>query len=277
MAENAPRTYSYKYPHPAVAVDLAIFSIREGALCVLLVERGVEPFKGRWALPGGFLRMEEDLQVGARRELQEETGVEHAWLEQVGAFGRPDRDPRERVISVAFYAIIASDRIELRAGSDATSARWWRCDEVSQLAFDHSEILARARERLTDRVRRSALALQFLPAEFTLSELQHVHESILGEDIDKRNFRKWVTSLKYLESTGGERRGGQHRPAALFRARPQAGTLSFDEATDMPESEDTTRNARAVEAAYRKGFNEGLRALRQRLEAAEADLRRAAK
>ena len=276
MAAQEPGTYTYRYPHPAVAVDLAIFSIRDDELSVLLVQRGVEPFKGLWALPGGFVRMDEDLLDGARRELQEETGVEHAWLEQVGAFGKPDRDPRERVISVAFCAIISSDRIELRAGSDATSARWWRYTEVQGLAFDHMEIVSRAREQLIDRVRRSALALQFLPSEFTLSELQRVHESILGEEIDKRNFRKWVTDLNYVEPTGGERRGGQHRPAALFRARPTARLMAFDASAEMPESQADTRASKAIEGAYRKGFNDALRAMRQRMDAAEAELRRSA-
>lgn len=276
MSAPEPGTYTYRYPHPAVAVDLAIFSIRENQLSVLLVQRGVEPFKGLWALPGGFVRMDEDLVVGARRELQEETGIEHAWLEQVGAFGQPDRDPRERVISVAFYAIISSDRIELRAGSDATSARWWRCSEVQGLAFDHMEIVSRARGHLTDRVRRSALALQFLPSEFTLSELQQVHEAILGEEIDKRNFRKWVTNLDFMEPTGGERRGGQHRPAALYRARPTAGSMAFETMPEMPESKDETRATKAIEGAYRKGFSDALRAMRQRFDSAEAELRRAA-
>jgi 8-oxo-dGTP diphosphatase len=277
MATLTPEPSTYKYPHPAVAVDLAIFSIRDSALCVLLVERGVEPFRGRWALPGGFVRMDEDLQAGAERELQEETGVRHAYLEQVGAFGKPDRDPRERVISIAFYAIISSDQLELRAGSDATSARWWKCDDVPPLAFDHTGILSSARERLTDRVRRSSLALQFLPTEFALSDLQHVHELILGESIDKRNFRKWVMGLNYLEPTGSERRGGQHRPAALFRARPQASVLRLELPLESGQEGADSRASRAVETAYRTGFNEGLRALRQRVDAAEQDLRRSQK
>jgi 8-oxo-dGTP diphosphatase len=258
-------------------VDLAIFSIRDGQLCLLLIERGVEPFKGRWALPGGFVRMTEDLQAGAQRELLEETGISQAYLEQVGAFGRPDRDPRERVISVGFYAIIASDRIELRAGSDARLARWWPCDELPALAFDHSQILARAREQLKDRVRRSAVALQFLPPEFTLTELQLVHELILGEKIDKRNFRKWVTGLKYLHATGRERRGGPHRPAALFRARPNANALAADAGFDAPEEDLARTTSRAVDAAYRKGFLDGLRAFRQRLATVEDELSRSLK
>jgi 8-oxo-dGTP diphosphatase len=211
--------HSYKHPHPAVAVDLAIFTLRECRAHVLLIERGREPFKGKWALPGGFVRIDEDLIEAAYRELSEETGVSDAYLEQIGAFGAPARDPRERVISIGYFAVLASNALEVRAGGDAAVAQWWPLKRLPALAFDHAEILARARHALTQKLTATEIALLFLPAEFTLTELQQVHEAILGEPLDKRNFRKWAAGQPYLKSTGRMRSGAAHRPAALYRAR----------------------------------------------------------
>lgn len=216
---TARPSYTYRHAHPAVAVDLVVFTVREQALHVLLVQRGVEPFKDRWALPGGFVRIDEDLPAAAERELREETGATGAYLEQVGAFGEPKRDPRERVISIAFAAIMASDHLELKAATDAVATRWWRCEDLPELAFDHQDILLAARRHIVGKLRTSPIVFQFLASEFTLTELQQVHEAILGNSVDKRNFRKWIATLDIVKPTGKFRRHGQHRPAELFRLR----------------------------------------------------------
>lgn len=140
--------YSYDYPHPAVTTDVVVFAMRGDELSVLLIRRAEPPFKDSWALPGGFVNIDESLEDCARRELQEETGVSGVSLEQLHTFGEPDRDPRERVISVAYYALIPSDRTEPRAGSDAAGASWFGVDELPTLAFDHDRIIAMARRHL---------------------------------------------------------------------------------------------------------------------------------
>ena len=210
-------TYSYDYPHPAVTTDVVIFTIRAEQLKVLLIKRALAPFQGEWALPGGFVHLDEGLDDGARRELEEETGVTGVFLEQLYTFGDPDRDPRERVITVAYYALIPSDRIELRAASDAEGVSWFGMDEIPPLAFDHGNILQVAYERLSAKLDYSTIAFQFMPESFTLTELQQVYELILGEPIDKRNFRKKVLALMLIEETGEEKREGPHRPAKLYR------------------------------------------------------------
>ena len=210
-------TYTYDHPHPAVTTDIVIFTIRQDELKLLLIKRALPPFKGEWALPGGFVHIDEGLDAGARRELEEETGLSDVYLEQLYSFGRPDRDPRERVITVAYYALIPSDKIELRAASDAEGVSWFGMDELPPLAFDHADILAMAYERLVAKLDYSTIAFQFMPASFTLSELQQVYELILREPMDKRNFRKKILSLEQIEETGEEKREGPHRPAKLYR------------------------------------------------------------
>lgn len=211
--------YTYEYPHPAVTTDIVIFTIRQDELKVLLIKRALAPHKGMWALPGGFVNLEESLEQGARRELEEETGVADVYLEQLYTFGEPDRDPRERVITVAYYALVPSDRIDIQAGSDAEGVSWFGMPELPKLAFDHAAILEMAYERLRAKLDYSTIAFQFMPREFTLSELQHVYEVILQEPIDKRNFRKRILGLDLIAETGKERRDGAHRPAKLYRAK----------------------------------------------------------
>jgi 8-oxo-dGTP diphosphatase len=209
--------YQYEYPHPAVTADVVIFTIRDEQLKVLLIKRGGSPYKGKWALPGGFVQMDEALDEAAARELEEETGVKDVYLEQLYTFGAPQRDPRERVVTVAYYALIPSDRISIRAASDAEAVGWFGMDELPRLAFDHADILNMAHDRLVAKLDYSTIAFQFMPAEFTLSELQQVYETILQQDMDKRNFRKWILALEQIEETGGEQRDGAHRPAKLYR------------------------------------------------------------
>ena len=170
--------------------------------------------------------MGEDLEQAARRELEEETGVSGVYLEQLYTFGRPDRDPRERVITVAYYALIPSDKLQLRAATDAEAVGWFGLEELPELAFDHEEIFTMARQRLVAKLDYSTIAFQFLPAEFTLSELQAVYETIQQAPLDKRNFRKWVLALEQIEETGGERRDGAHRPAKLYRVI-EPGTVAI--------------------------------------------------
>ncbi len=214
--------YTYDYPHPAVTVDIVIFTIEDDDLKILLIQRGNEPFKGKWALPGGFVEIDESLRRAAWRELKEETGVNAAFLEQFGAFGHPDRDPRERIITIAYYALIPAERLEIKADSDAQDARLFSMNDLPELATDHPKILRRALERVQEKIDDPVIALQLVPAEFTLTELQRVHERILGISLDKRNFRKKMLALDLVESTGGKRRDGRHRPASLYRAKDPA-------------------------------------------------------
>jgi 8-oxo-dGTP diphosphatase len=211
--------HCYDFPHPALTTDVVLFSLRETVLMLLLVKRRNEPFRGAWALPGGFVGSDESLDECALRELKEETGVSGVYLEQLFTFGRPDRDPRERVVSVAYYGLVPSENLSLRAASDAADAGWFAVDHLPALAFDHHEIVALARTRLTAKLDYSTIALQFLPRRFTLSTLQAVYETIRGEALDKRNFRKWALTRGHIEPTGQMDRNGNHRPAMLYRAR----------------------------------------------------------
>lgn len=211
--------YQYEFPHPAVTVDVVIFTVREKKLKLLLVKRAGEPYQGKWALPGGFVHLDEDLDAAARRELKEETGVGGVFLEQLYSFGGVNRDPRERVITVSYYALIPSDKVELRASTDAEAVGWFSLDEMPPLAFDHEDIVDMAHQRLSAKLDYSTIAFQFMPEKFTLSELQEVYEIILRQEMDKRNFRKWILALERIEETDEERRGGIHRPAKLYRVK----------------------------------------------------------
>ena len=202
-------------PQPAlVTVDLVIFTIREGGLHVLLVERGIAPFVGRWALPGGFIR-NESLEEAAKRELEEETGVRDVYLEQLYTFGDLDRDPRGRVVTVAYYALIRSNGAPPVGGTDAAKARWWPVSERPALAFDHDAILDYAVERLRAKLEYTTVGFQLLPRKFTLGQLQGVYEAILGRRLDKRNFRRKLGLLGVLTPLK-ERVGEVGRPAQLY-------------------------------------------------------------
>ena len=214
--------YTYEYPHPAVSVDVAVFTVTGGRLAVVLIRRAAWPHAGKWALPGGFVGIDESLKRAAWRELREETGLKAGYLEQLGAFGRPDRDPRERVITVVYIALAAAERLELAAGSDASDVRLFCLDELPELAFDHARILQHATERIRERLDTEAVARRLLPECFTLPELQRACEAVGGSTIDKRNFRKKLAALDIVEPTGELRRDGAHRPAQLFRVRNQA-------------------------------------------------------
>jgi 8-oxo-dGTP diphosphatase len=199
-----------------VTVDIVIFTIQSDELKVLLVKRGIPPFKGQIALPGGFVHEDESLDEAAMRELREETGVSDVYLEQLYSFGEPGRDPRERIITVAYYALISADRSQLAAGTDTTEAAWWPVSKLPAVAFDHRKILDYALERLRNKLEYTTVGFQLLPAKFSLTELQGVYEAILGKKLDKRNFRRKIELLKILKPISEYRRGGQ-RPARLYR------------------------------------------------------------
>ena len=199
-----------------VTVDIVIFTVQSGTLKVLLVKRAIPPFKGQFAIPGGFVHEEESLVDAALRELREETGVTDVYLEQLYSFGDPNRDLRDRVITVAYFALISADRTPLAAGSDAIEAGWWPVSKLPSLAFDHASILGYALERLRNKLEYTTVGFQLLPPQFTLTELQEVYEAILDKKLDKRNFRRKVALLKILKPERDYRRGGQ-RPARLYR------------------------------------------------------------
>jgi 8-oxo-dGTP diphosphatase len=216
------KKFTYKYPHPAVATDVVVFALMENSLAILLVERKLEPFAGRWALPGGFLKEDETLDECAKRELHEETGVEIRLLQPIGNFSDPDRDPRERVISVAYYALTPIQDHRVKAATDAADAQWFTLENLPELAFDHADIVQVARERLRLEVGRLDPAVMrylfaLLPQRFTLSSLQSTYEAILGTEVDKRNFRKMIEATNAMRATGQLEYGGG-RPAQIYEA-----------------------------------------------------------
>ena len=227
MAESGETYDPSKYERPSVTVDVAIFSLQESELHVLLVQRRKWPFEGRWAIPGGFINIDESLEQAARRELEEETGVHDVYLEQLYTFGHPKRDPRTRVISVAYFALIRSDSQTLRVSEESTDVRWFPVRRLpGPLAFDHDYILATAMDRLRSKLEYTTLAFQLLPEVFSVLELKHIYEQILGEKLDKGNFYRKIKDARVLEDTG-LRREGRGRPTALYRFRRDRGEEQF--------------------------------------------------
>lgn len=207
-----------EHRYPAIAVDIVILAVADDELVVLLIRRGAEPYAGRWAIPGGFVDSQESLDAAAARELREETGVEGVFLEQLYTFGAPERDPRGRVISVTYYALLRHAP-GVAGGDDAADARWFSLSKLPPLAFDHGSILEYAIDRVRKKVEYTNIIYSLLPDSFTLTELQRAYETILGRTIDKRNFRKKINSLDLVEPTGEVRRDGAHRPARLYHFR----------------------------------------------------------
>jgi len=195
--DEQKKQFTYDYPHPAVATDCVVFGFDGRELKVLLVERGIEPFKGMWAFPGGFMRMDETAEECAIRELREETGLELTYIKQLGTFTGVHRDPRERVVSIAFYSLARHS--EVRGGDDAAKARWWAIDEVPQLAFDHDYILRQAMSRIRQDIHFEPVGFGLLDEEFTIAELQRLYESILGVHFDRRNFYRKMLQTGILQ------------------------------------------------------------------------------
>ncbi len=214
-------TYCYSYPRPAVTVDCVVFGVdlEEGDLKVLLIERGTEPFSGSWALPGGHVLENEDLEPAARRELLEEAGLEEVFLEQLYTLGGPGRDPRGHYVTVCYYALVnlQDHRVRAAAGSDARDAAWFAVTDLPELAFDHRRILEIALDRLKGKVCYQPIGFELLPPAFTLSQLQQLYEILLERRIDKRNFRKKALKLGILADTREIQKDVAHRAARLYR------------------------------------------------------------
>ncbi|MCK5735354.1 MAG: NUDIX hydrolase [Spirochaetaceae bacterium] len=213
---NGVLMFEYEYPHPALTVDSVVFGLDNEELKILLIKRKLEPFKGTWALPGGFVQMDENLDDAAKRELLEETGVKQLYLEQLATFGNPDRDPRERVITVAYFAIVNLFDHSVKADTDAEEVGWFPVEDPPELAFDHDVILATALNRLQGKIRYQALVFEFLPDKFTLSQLQKLYEKILCHPLDKRNFRKKIQGTGLVIPLDEYEMDVSHRAARFY-------------------------------------------------------------
>jgi 8-oxo-dGTP diphosphatase len=210
-------TNSPHYEQPGVTVDLVIFTVNEGKLYVLLVKRAGEPFTGFWSIPGGFLLKSESLDEAALRVMVEKTGVQEVYLEQLYTFGRPDRDPRARIITVTYFALIPWKKLPQPGSRKVTNLAWYAVDEIPRLAFDHNEILRYALNRLRAKAGYSNIVYGLLPESFRLSDLQKMYEIIINQKLDKRNFRKRMLATGLLEETGKKDLAGAHRPAMLYQ------------------------------------------------------------
>ena len=213
--------YTYKYPHPALTVDCVVFGFDGESLKLLLIERDLEPYKGMWALPGGFMRINETVERAAMRELQEETGVTDVYLDQFHVFSTLNRDPRERVVTVAFIALVRTSEYQLIAGDDAANAQW--CDEnrLPPLAFDHGEIIIAARQYLREAIKMRPIAFTLLDEEFTVTELQKVYEAINGVKYDRRNFQRKLMQADILEERGIREPEVASRPPRVYSLNPE--------------------------------------------------------
>jgi 8-oxo-dGTP diphosphatase len=209
--------YCYEYPRPALTTDCVIFGFDETDLKILLINRGIEPFKGRWALPGGFVRMDETTEEGAKRELFEETGLKDIFIEQLYTFSDVERDPRGRVVSVAYFALVSLKNNPPTAGDDAHKAAWFSIHDIPSLAFDHEKILRVAFYRLKGKIRYQPIGFELLPEKFTLTDLQHLYEIILETPIDKRNFRKKIQKMDLLLELEEKQQGVAHKAATFYK------------------------------------------------------------
>ncbi|HCQ31022.1 TPA: NUDIX hydrolase [Candidatus Collierbacteria bacterium] len=205
-----------KYERPSVTVDVLLFTVEDNELKVLLVKRDEAPFEDSWALPGGFVKMNESLDEAADRELSEETGVRNLYLEQLYTFGNPNRDPRTRVITITYMALTAKSEWKLKSSGDVKEAKFFSVGKLPKLAFDHTEIIKYGLQRLRNKLGYTNIVLGLLPGSFTLTELQRVYEIILKTKIDKRNFRKKILSTGLIVASGKKLEGIAHRPAMLY-------------------------------------------------------------
>jgi len=202
-----------------VATDAVIFTMRRGELMVLLIQMKKAPYTGKWAIPGGLIEQEETTEMAARRILRVQTGLTDAHLEQLATFDDPTRDALERVVSVAYIALVTSEEVELKTTEKYAAVRWWPVRKLPSLAYDHRDIMKVAVERLRAKLAYTNIVWNLLPKEFPLSQLQEVYQIILGHPLDKRNFRRKILSLNLLTSTGKRSSGGAHRPAELYNFR----------------------------------------------------------
>lgn len=209
--------FSYEYPRAALTVDCVVFGLDDEDLKLLLIQRDLEPFAGQWALPGGFVHVDETLDEAAARELQEEAGLSKVFLEQLYTFGDVNRDPRERVVTVAYYALVNIRDHRVQSATDARNAAWFPVLDTPTLAFDHKQILRTALHRLKGKVRYQPIGFELLPTKFTLSQIQHLYETILERPLDKRNFRRKLLAMGFLEETDEIQQDVAHRAARLYR------------------------------------------------------------
>ena len=210
-----PGTNGHLVQH-AIAVDVVLFTIQDGILKVLLVKRQRAPYRGAWALPGGIVGPDESVDAAVLRELQEETNIGNIYLEQLYTFGEPTRDPRGRVITVAYYALVNWQQFQLKARQRVTEASWFPVKRLPPLAFDHDRIVAYALERLRNKINYTTVGFQLLPKQFTLTDLQGAYEVILSQRLDKRNFRRKMLQLGILRGTREFKANGRQRPARLY-------------------------------------------------------------
>ncbi len=211
------KKYTYEYPRPSVTTDCVIFGFDGIDLNILLIERGIEPFKGQWALPGGFVKMNETTEECARRELEEETGVKDLFMEQLYTFSDVNRDPRGRVITVSYYALIRSTDFKVIGGDDASAARWFPIKQVPTLAFDHDMILRIAHDRLKSKIRYQPVGFELLEEVFTIPQMQRLYEAILGIKLDRRNFNRKIMNLDILEPVETKIESNGHKGARQFK------------------------------------------------------------
>jgi 8-oxo-dGTP diphosphatase len=213
--------YIYDYPRPSVTTDCIIFGFDQGELKILLIERGLDPFKGKWAIPGGFLQIDENADEGAIRELKEETGIENVFIEQLFTFTDVDRDPRGRVITIAYYALVRCSNLNLKAGDDATKAEWFPISKMPSLAFDHERIIRMALLRLKGKIRYQPIGFELLDEVFTIPQLQNLYEAVLGIKLDRRNFRKKILATELLIDLNNKVKGVPHKSPKLYKFNKQ--------------------------------------------------------
>jgi len=230
--------YTYEYPHPAVTTDCVVYGFDGRELKVLLIQRGIEPYKGMWAFPGGFLRMTETAEECAIRELMEETRLHLTHLKQFHTFSEVNRDPRERVITIAYYAL--APKTDVEGGDDAASAQWFAIDDVPHLAFDHDYILRKAMKQLREDIHFEPVGFGLLGEQFTMSELQRLYESILGVHFDRRNFHKKMLQTGILEEVEEEDTPSYFGSHKEMRSM-DIGELFSAQASEMPPSYSASR------------------------------------
>ena len=218
---NPKMAFKYEFPRAALTVDCVVFGLDETELKVMLIQRNLPPFRGNWALPGGFVQVDESLEDAARRELREETGLKNVFLEQLYTFGDLGRDPRERVVTVAWYALVRLSNHRVIAATDARDAAWFGLHDLPGLAFDHHKILRVAHDRIQSKVRYEPIGFELLPKKFTLTQLQKLYEIVLDRQIDKRNFRKKILRMDVLEELDEVESDVAHRAARLYRFNPK--------------------------------------------------------
>jgi 8-oxo-dGTP diphosphatase len=219
--QQKPANFCYPYPHPAVTTDTVLFTIRQKKLCILLIQRAAEPFRLNWALPGGFLEIDETPLACAKRELQEETGIQDIYLEQLHTFGEPARDPRERVISIAYLGLAPWNRLRPQAASDARAVAWHPIDALPDMAFDHADIAAMARQRLMEKLTCTTIVFRLMPDNFSLDDLQAAYEILLGERVEKSNPCRRLLVNNALEAIEIEAFNDHRSRTRLYRPKNQ--------------------------------------------------------